>query len=93
MKTVVGVKNIWKTLLDTFEPFIIIRVLLMFHYFRELFKMYKHYSHKFMLLTYYKVQCPVSKYDPKEHATYELLHILLAPILTCSRTMTITIHI
>lgn len=46
-----------------------------------------------MLLTYYKVQCPVSKYDPKEHATYELLHILLAPILTCSRTMTIGIHI
>lgn len=41
-----------------------------------------------LLLTYYKVQYLASKCDRMERVAYELPHILWAPTLICSRTMT-----
>lgn len=62
--------------LHAFDSFTIVPIIFAFNYFKSFFLIYKLFSYNLMLLTYCKVQCPVSKYDPKVHATYELLHIL-----------------
>ena len=46
------------------------------------------FSFSVLLLTYYKVQCPVSKYDPMARATCARHHIPSAPISVYNHTMT-----